>query len=133
MVTNLLKPCLATIALIALSACGGSLGDGLGSGHLVSNGARDSMIDERSPPPTDLVGLSNSGVIERLGTPEIARFEGGVLYWRFSTRDCLLDVYLSTDEATGQLAVEHMATRPRSYLLPTDACPASRQSRDSEL
>lgn len=90
------------------------------------------MVDDHAgPPPTDLVGMSNAFVIERLGDPDIARFEGGVLYWRYSTQQCLLHIYLSHDPSTGELFVEHMSVRPRSYLVPSGACPAPSPEDDS--
>lgn len=118
---NFSRVCLSTIALIALTACGQNYT--ANTGHLKSNGAQDSIIEDTRPPPTDLVGWTNNSVIERLGEPDIARFEGGILYWRYSTTHCLLDIYLSADAQSGDLAVEHFAIRPRSPLMPANVCP----------
>lgn len=115
------KFCLSTIALIALSACVTSLGGN--GGHLRSNGAQDSVIDPASPPPTDLVGLSNQTVLDRLGIPEISRVEGNVLYMRYSTFECLLDIYLKADQLNGELRVEHLDVRPRTGIAHADMCP----------
>lgn len=123
--------CLTTIAVIALNACGYT--EKVSIGHLLSNGAQDSVIDDQAYSPTDLVGWSNSRVIDRFGSPEVARTEGSVVYWRYVTTNCLVDVYLSQDTQTGDIVVDHMAVRPRSNLASSGACPTPPKLVDPEF
>lgn len=65
-----------------------------------------------APDATELIGLHQLPLWQRLGSPQLVRRDGDARVWQYRTDDCVLDIYLYEDGDDFRAA--HVSTRARS-------------------